>query len=359
MFYSQIDGLPMGSPLSPVLANIFMEYFESELLPRILDNNITWLRYVDDVFAVVPCSFDIQNFLESLNSLHPSIKFKVEIENNNALPFLDTLVIRSHNGYPKFKVFRKDTHSDSYIHAFSNHSITTKLGVMSNLFLRAYNICDNEFVEDEINYLRNVFIRHGYHSEFINKAHRKARKTYYRVKEKEPFLKENECLLLMPQTTSDNTYINTYLKDNQIVGVYKNMSTIKTMLNKVKIPESEQPCIYKLPCMSCDKVYIGESIDFERRKREHRDAIRKGDNNSAVFKHLSQENHPIDFNNMEKLITIPDTHRRKLIEAILIQNSKNFNGHQSNFKLDMFLNNIVKQNVTSINRLLENLNKPP
>ena len=268
-------------------------------------------------------------------------------------------MIRSQDGYSKFRVYRKDTHSDSYIHAFSNHSKTTKLGVISNLFLRAYNICDTEFIENEIIYLEKVFNRHGYNSEFINKAHRKARKTYYRVKEKEPFLKEDECLLVMPQTSSENNNLNTYLKESKIIGVYKNISTIKKMLSKPKISESEKPCIYKLPCGSCDKVYIGESIDFERRKREHRDAIRRGDINSAVFKHMTQENHPIDFQNIDKLVTMPDTHRRRLTEAILIQNSKNFNVHQSNYKLDMFLNNIVKKNVTSISRLLKKVNKPP
>ena len=163
-------------------------------------------------FAVLPCSFNIDNFLETLNNLHPSIKFKVEIENNNALPFLDTLVIRSEDGYPKFRVYRKDTHSDSYIHAFSNHSKTTKLGVISNLFLRAYHICDTEFIENEITYLRNVFTRHGYDSGFISKAHRKARKTYYGVRDKEPFLREDERLLLMPQTAPYNTCLNAYLK---------------------------------------------------------------------------------------------------------------------------------------------------
>ena len=125
----------------------------------------------------------------------------------------------------------------------------------------------------------------------------------------------------------------------------------KVQLNK--------PCIYKLPCATCDKVYIGESVDFERRKREHRDAIRKGDENSAVFKHMLQENHPIDFNKIDKLVTMPHTHRRKLVEAILIQNSKNFNIYQSNFKLDAFLNNIVKANCSSVVKLLRDVNKPP
>ncbi|KAI3379148.1 hypothetical protein SNEBB_000455, partial [Seison nebaliae] len=53
-YYSQTDGLSMGSPLSPILANIFMEYVESELLSDILPDGVTYLRYVDDIFIFWP-----------------------------------------------------------------------------------------------------------------------------------------------------------------------------------------------------------------------------------------------------------------------------------------------------------------
>ena len=51
-FYRQKFGCAMGSSLSPVLAGVFMEYFESELLPTILDHPLPWFRYVDDVFSL-------------------------------------------------------------------------------------------------------------------------------------------------------------------------------------------------------------------------------------------------------------------------------------------------------------------
>ena len=67
------------------------------------------------------------------------------------------------------------------------------------------------------------------------------------------------------------------------------------MLAKREQSLSNKPCIYKLPCTSCDKVYIGESIDFMRRKLEHRDANRRGDENNAAFKHMTEENQPFNF----------------------------------------------------------------
>ena len=47
-YYKQKYGMAMGSSLSPILSNLFMKYFESELVPNIL--NIKWLRYVDNIF---------------------------------------------------------------------------------------------------------------------------------------------------------------------------------------------------------------------------------------------------------------------------------------------------------------------
>ena len=43
-----------------------MEHFETELLPEILSVDIKWVRYVDDVFAVIPCNLDIDKFFRIL-----------------------------------------------------------------------------------------------------------------------------------------------------------------------------------------------------------------------------------------------------------------------------------------------------
>ena len=64
----------------------------------------------------------VDNFLASLNRLSLSFKFTIEKESNNSIPFLDVEVIRGENNRLQFKIYRKPTHSNLYIHAFSGHS---------------------------------------------------------------------------------------------------------------------------------------------------------------------------------------------------------------------------------------------
>lgn len=79
----------MGSPLAPVLANLFIEHFDSEFFSIRLS---VWLRYVDDVFALWPHDPALfPDFLTELNSISPSIHSKVEWQADNDLPFLDTI----------------------------------------------------------------------------------------------------------------------------------------------------------------------------------------------------------------------------------------------------------------------------
>ena len=161
-FYRQKFGCAMGGNLSPVLANLYMEYFESVLLPQIKPADMIWYRYVDDIFTIWNDSWgSFDTFFQKLNSFAPSIKFKVEWENDGKLPFLDVLIIKGRNEL-EFSVFRKPTHSGGYLHFFSNHPDKIKKSVASGLFLRALRICSPSYLDHEISIIKCQLNRLGY-----------------------------------------------------------------------------------------------------------------------------------------------------------------------------------------------------
>ena len=177
-YYRQRFGVAMGSPLSPVLANIFMEMFETELLTSLTGRPLLWVRYVDDIFAVCPNDSDSNLFLSQLNNLVDSIKFTVEKEQESSLPFLDTTVHRR-NGSFRFAVYRKPTHSGQYLHYFSWHEKGIKRSVVFSLLLRAYRICDPEFLQQEICTIFKLFHKLAYPKYFLEKIDSDVRRSYY------------------------------------------------------------------------------------------------------------------------------------------------------------------------------------
>ena len=89
-FYNQIDGVAMGSPLTPALANIFMGFYESRWLNEYnLNKPKFYLRYVDDILAAFDKEQDSLNFLNILNKRHPNIKFTIEKQIKYSIAFLD------------------------------------------------------------------------------------------------------------------------------------------------------------------------------------------------------------------------------------------------------------------------------
>ena len=109
-YYKQIFGIAMGNPLSPVLASLFLEHVESEMLPGYSGvQPIFWKRYVDDVLSLVSKNFDLENYLDFINSLYPTLKFTYEWESNNKIPFL-VVLIHNCRSRLKFSVFRKSRH---------------------------------------------------------------------------------------------------------------------------------------------------------------------------------------------------------------------------------------------------------
>ena len=89
--YKQCDGVAMGNPLGPTMANAFLCYHEKIWLRDCPTDfkPIFYRRYVDDTFVIFRLKEHIPLFLDYINSKHNNIKFTVEIEQEQKIPFLD------------------------------------------------------------------------------------------------------------------------------------------------------------------------------------------------------------------------------------------------------------------------------
>jgi hypothetical protein len=108
--YSQIDGVAMGVPIAPLLANVFMVHLEkiiNEKCPAGF-KPIIYKRYVDDTFTTFKDKSNALAFLTFINNLHPNIKFTIEEESENKLSFLDMSIHHVNNNFHT-SIYRKAT----------------------------------------------------------------------------------------------------------------------------------------------------------------------------------------------------------------------------------------------------------
>ena len=91
--YDQIDGVAMGSPLAPVLANLFLGYHEYLWLNNYKGASVHfYLRYVNDTFSLFNKEHEASLCFEFLTSQHDNIKFTMDKQTNNTLTFVDVFM---------------------------------------------------------------------------------------------------------------------------------------------------------------------------------------------------------------------------------------------------------------------------
>ena len=134
--YEQVEDAAMGSPLSPIVANIYMEHFETKALETAPHAPGLSKRFVDDTFV-----FWIQHKEESfqhINAIEEKMQFTAEdTRAEGSLPFLDTLVTAKGDGSLSTSIYRKPTHTNQYLQWDSHHAIANKYSVINSLMQRA------------------------------------------------------------------------------------------------------------------------------------------------------------------------------------------------------------------------------
>ena len=112
IMFRQIDGVAMGSPLGPALANIVVGDYEYKLFAS-NSKTVLYQKYVVDILSIFTTEKQCNQFFAVLNSLHPSLRFAVEKEKDRMLPFLDVRIEKSCNKFLT-SVYRKPTFTGLY-----------------------------------------------------------------------------------------------------------------------------------------------------------------------------------------------------------------------------------------------------
>ena len=168
--YDQVDGIAMGSPLAPTLANLFMGYNEVNWLTEYTGARPeVYKRYVDDIFAVFENLNDALLFMNYLNSRHPNIKFTKEENKNGVLPFLDISI----SNFESFKtsVYHKSTYTGLLMNFKSFAPFEYKKRLVGTLLDRTFKINSSWISFDvDVQALCDCLVRNLFPSRFIDKC---------------------------------------------------------------------------------------------------------------------------------------------------------------------------------------------
>ena len=98
----------MGSPLTPVLANISMGFYKSKWLNiDNLNKSKLYLRYVDGILAVFDKEPHLLNFSDFLNKKRSNIKFTIETQDSHSVAFLDVFISGIKNQNLKLQIYQE------------------------------------------------------------------------------------------------------------------------------------------------------------------------------------------------------------------------------------------------------------
>ena len=321
-YYEQVDGVAMGSPLGPTLANIFLCHWEEIWINKCPEQFRPhyYNRFMDDTFLLFSSMEHVKKFHKYINSRHKNMTFTYEIEKNNSLAFLDVLITREETFCTS--LYRKPTFSGLYSNYKSFMPDSYKKGLIYTLLHRAFVLCCSwEKFHAEVCFLKKTFQKNTFPEFFIDRCVKAFLDKIFIVKKVIITVPKKELRICLPflgkQSFDIKTKLSKFVSKNfpqcKLQIIFNSNSRIRNFFTfKDKIPLSVRSHIlYRYTCDGCNAVYIGKTRrHYLVRVFEHL--------GKSLLTHKKYTYNPLNINNTAILNHI---------------NCKKCAGNQNNFKI--------------------------
>ena len=162
----------MGSSLSPILSNIFVNNLESKIVQKYLDTGKIkfYSRFADDSLIIIHKN-SIRSFLREINNFDKSLNFTVDyMDEENSIKFLDIDIFLNTEEKIEFKKYRKNS-VDTVICNFEQSISSPKYkkgSILTNIHREFDASSSQENFLETLEELKEVYSQNSYPSALIN-----------------------------------------------------------------------------------------------------------------------------------------------------------------------------------------------
>ena len=256
---------PIGLSIIVVLSECYIQRLEEKSIASSFALNIspkTFKRYVDDSHARFENKQKSLQFLEISSKQDSCIQNTIEFENNQKqLNFLDITITNNGTNSYDFKIFRKPAITNVQIKSNSNMAPSVSVSVFKAFLSRAYKICSELYIDEEIQFLINVFTENGYERKTLEKI----AKNYLNELQNPPINNKDTSedinkVVKLPWIPIIGPKLRQAFKKKNIKSIFTSGPNLKSLLcqNKTKLLPNSCPGVYELKC-TCNSAYFGET----------------------------------------------------------------------------------------------------
>lgn len=242
----------------------------------------------------------------------------MEEEIAGRIAFLDVQVQRKDSGFVT-TVYRKPTHTGQYLDFASAHPVGHKRSVASALFTRAQRLCSStQGRRAEEKKIREDLASNGYPRQIMkSQKHRSASPPSAPRKERKR--------AAIPYAVGVSETLSRIFSDYDVQICHVPTSKLRQQLVHAKDAlslERYPGVVYKIACQSCDAAYIGETGNFTRRLKEHKNDVANGRTQlNALAEHHKDTGHDIAWDTAKIIATEKVLSTRLLRESFHIQST--------------------------------------